>query len=106
MEWNQIVSIIGAATGITALIGFFRKLTQDAMAKGRQMQEAESMKENLNRLGRKVNEVRDNLQEQIDDTRDKHGELAREVSEVKTISKSNNEMLQQLVKHQMEGQHS
>lgn len=87
-----IVSLILALGGVGAWL----------ITAGRTMQRNEETAKDVDGLGRKVEKVRQDLQQQINTNKTEHDELAREVSEIKATTKSTHTLVEKLVAMHMQ----
>jgi outer membrane murein-binding lipoprotein Lpp len=96
---NTIYSIAGIVLALGAIGAWL-------LTAGRNMQRNEETAKDVDGLGRKVEKVRQDLQQQINTNKNEHDQLAREVSEIKATTTSTHILVERLVSMHMQGNQS
>lgn len=92
------MELLGALLGIVLGLGAIGAWLLTA---GRTLQRNEETVKDVDALGRKIESVRKDLQYQINENKNEHDSLAREVSVIKATTTSTHALVEQLVRMHM-----
>jgi uncharacterized membrane protein len=94
---------VQTALTIVSLVVAFGAVGAWLLTAGRNMQRNEETAKDVEGIGRKVERVRQDLQGQINENKQEHDSLAREVSEIRATTASTHKLVEQLVTMHMSG---
>lgn len=96
------MDLIGNIAAIVGLVLALGAIGAWLLTAGRTMQRNEETSKDVDGIGRKVENVRKDLQAQINENKGEHDTLAREVSEIKATTKSTHILVEKLVDMHMQ----
>lgn len=88
-------TLLGIVLGLGAVVAWL-------LTAGRTLQRNEETVKDVDALGNKIEYVRKDLQSQINENKNEHDSLAREVSEIKSTTTSTLALVEQLVRMHLE----